>query len=925
MKRWFNSLPLAARLSAATVSATGIALFCAWLLYVAVAVAVARHDAGERLTILARALSGTAAEPLNRGEPERLRARLGALGADPGLRTITLIDAAGAVIAAVVPQRASGGVVAATEPEGGVPEDAALTRLSVRVPVALAGEPPGVLRLDADLSAVLGQAGREAAAALLALLILGLFGHTVTARLRRGVLSPVTGLARLTRQALDTKNFAIRAEKEVHDEFGALVDNCNEILSELQARDRNLRVYQGELERRVKERTLQLDSAVAEAQEAAKRAEGASRAKSDFLARMSHEIRTPMNGVLGMAELLRHSPTLEERQRRYALTIHQSGTVLLQIINDILDFSKIEAGKLELDHARFFVRDIVEDAVEILGERAHGKGLELICDVPPQLDTTVVGDGLRLRQVLINLISNAVKFTERGEIRISVRESEAGLCKSLFEFSVVDTGIGIRPENCATVFESFAQEDSTTTRRYGGTGLGLAICKQLVELMGGKIGVTSKPGSGSTFFFSVPLTTDRTVAREPRPTKLNTTRMLLVDDNATARRLLRDQLASWGVVVTEIASGREAADRLEHSFGPEFDVLVIDDQMPDMTGLELVATARQRSDLAEMPVLMMTSGSPGTPPAAHLAGGPVVFLSKPLRQNALQECLTQLLTRDGAGDTVIRKTRRSEESAESATARLRARFRRVLLVEDNPVNQEVARAMLQTLGVEVDSAWSGGEALAKLATDSYDVVLMDCHMPELDGYVTTRRFREREQAQQRPRTPIIAITANAMSGDAEKCYAAGMDRYLGKPFTIEQLYASLESCASDRIPGAGEPGRAAPVLDAKTIGRIRAMHSAANPDLFAKVVGLYATSSRALADSLRTATVVADMEAVGHAAHALKSSSGNVGATALAALCKELEAAAASRQLDAVPVLVERLLTEHQQVLEALGAVSAAA
>ena len=276
------------------------------------------------------------------------------------------------------------------------------------------------------------------------------------------------------------------------------------MLADLEKRDMNLRLYEKELEKRVRERTARLDAAVIEAQEAVTRAEQASRAKSDFLARMSHEIRTPMNGILGMAELLHHSATLDDRQRRYATTIHQSGNALLGIINDILDFSKIEAGKLELDKAPYNLRDIVEDAVEILAESAHTKGLELICDLPAQLDITVKGDAPRLRQVIINLVSNAVKFTDRGEIKVSVRQVGGDLLSALVRFEVIDTGKGIQAANLDSIFESFAQEDNSTTRQYGGTGLGLAICKQLVELMGGEIGVSSTPGVGSTLFFTVP-------------------------------------------------------------------------------------------------------------------------------------------------------------------------------------------------------------------------------------------------------------------------------------------------------------------------------------------------------------------------------------------------------------------------------------
>src|SRR5580658_7445654 len=300
--------------------------------------------------------------------------------------------------------------------------------------------------------------------------------YALAAWLLRFISAPLGNMARLAKQVGASKDFSLRADKHGDAEVGELVHGFNELLAELEKRDVSLRAYQHDLQRLVRERTVQLNATVAEAQQALARAEGATRAKSEFLARMSHEIRTPMNGVLGMAELLRDSPTLDERQRRYATTIHQSGSLLLDIINDILDFSKIEAGKLELDKAPFCLRDIVEDAVDILAERAHSKGLELICDIPAEFDTRVCGDGQRLRQVIINLLSNAVKFTERGEVKITVRHEGSSLINSEFRFEVTDTGIGIKPESCNAIFESFAQEDSSTTRQYGGTGLGLAIC-----------------------------------------------------------------------------------------------------------------------------------------------------------------------------------------------------------------------------------------------------------------------------------------------------------------------------------------------------------------------------------------------------------------------------------------------------------------
>jgi two-component system, sensor histidine kinase and response regulator len=926
MKRWINNLSLASKLRIMIICAVVVALLLGSVLYTAAEVLSQRRSLAQHLVTLATAVGENAAAPLKLSDRALARNVLESLRADPNIRAVTLYDAAGQIF--VGTSLGGENAIPTGRPWPWGFDDAVddkqsvrfsdLTHAHIQVPVMLNGERLGAIHLDADLTQLYARTQRALRYMPFGLLLAGLVAFVLSSRPRSFISVPVSELVQVTRDVLESKNFSIRAYKERDDEFGTLIDGFNEMLAELERRDRNLQAL-------VRERTERLDIAVAEAREAAKRAEGANRAKSDFLARMSHEIRTPMNGVLGMAELLRHSPTLDARQRRYAVTIHQSGTVLLQIINDILDFSKVEAGKLELHTARFCVRDIVEDAVEILAERAHSKGLELICDIPAQMETRVSGDGLRLRQVMINLISNALKFTESGEVKIKVRQMESNLLDPFFYFEVIDTGIGIKQENCASIFESFAQEDSSTTRRYGGTGLGLAICKQLVELMGGRIGVSSSPGKGSTFFFSVPLPVDPTATRDSRATALKSTHMLIVDANSTTRGILKQQLLSWGVMVAEASSGREALEILDKAFGGEFDAFIIDGQMPKLSGAALATAIRSRPEFADVPIVMMNAGPTATPAAGNSHGGAMAWLSKPMRRTQLQSCLTGLLTNRSVAEAGSAEIARRSADAAGQIGPTTSRIRRVLLVEDNPVNQEVGRAMLQELGVEAVSAWSGEEALEKLAADRFDVVLMDCQMPKLDGYATTSCFREWERKHQRSRTPIVALTANALSGDADKCFAAGMDRHLGKPYTAEQLYEVLESCGSDSIEARAEAKIANAILDQRTLGRIRALHKPGSPDLFAKVVGIYASSSLALIEVIRAAAASNDAAGIMQAAHALKSSSANVGATALADLCKEIEAAAGGGDLQTACVLIERLLAEHQRVLQALDAQNIAA
>jgi len=762
-----------------------------------------------------------------------------------------------------------------------------------------------------------------------ALVLAGLVAYALASRLQHAISRPISELIQVAHSVRESKDFSIRAERTTDDDFGSLIDGVNDMLADLEKRDRNLRLYENELEKRVRERTARLDAAVIEAQEAVGRAEQANRSKSDFLARMSHEIRTPMNGVLGMAELLHHSTTLDDRQRRYAATIYQSGHALLGIINDILDFSKIEAGKLELEKTPYNLRDIVEDAVEILAERAHTKGLELICDLPSKLDITVLGDAQRLRQVIINLISNAVKFTERGEIKVSARQVGGDLLSALVRFEVTDTGKGIQPENLATIFESFAQEDNSTTRQYGGTGLGLAICKQLVELMGGEIGISSKPGIGSTFFFTVPLAADPTAVRELPAGGLNRARMLIVDDNLTNREIVGQHLRSWGVMVSEASSGREAMAILDRALGGQYDALILDGQMPDMDGAALARAIRAHHEYSDVPILMMNTVLTAAPAQTSAQQAKAAYLTKPVRRAALHACLSQFMNHRSGATLTLTSTAPQATAAAGAGRQQPATTatRRVLIVEDNVVNQEVARAMLQELDVAAVSSWSGEEALEKLATERYDAILMDCQMPKLDGYATTRRFREWEQAQQQPRTLIVALTANALAGDAEKCIAAGMDRYLSKPFTIEQLHQALEPEGANNAAAAASAGAHGEgvVLDQQTLERIRAMRRPGGPDLLVRVVDLYVSSSNALIDTMLTASRREDAVTVANAAHALKSSSANVGALAFAELCSEVEAAANGGRTEQALGLVKKLVTEHRQVLHALDAQSAAA
>ena len=647
----------------------------------------------------------------------------------------------------------------------------------------------------------------------------------------------------------------------------------------------------------------------------------ASRAKSEFLARMSHEIRTPMNGVLGMTELLRGTK-LDGRQQKYAETISKSAESLLTIINDILDFSKIEAGKMALDDAPFDLEQIVEEAAELLAEPAHAKGLELICRLPPGLHSAYRGDGMRLRQVLINLLSNAVKFTERGQVVVRVREL-AGRDEQqvVLRFSVEDTGVGIRPDNQRRIVDSFSQEDGGTTRKYGGTGLGLAISKQLVELMGGSIDVRSTPGQGSTFAFTVPLAREVRSEVELNVDALAGRRILVVDDNATNRAILREHLQSWRVEVTEATSGAGALEQLKSAArsGAPIDLVVLDYQMPEMSGMDVLKAARATPELRDLRVVLLSSMSRAADDTDWRAQRVEACLTKPVRRTHLYTALSRVVA-DTLSDTAIVRALKLDDAALAAAAtRLGLN---VLLVEDNEVNQAVARGMLEQLGCEVTVAGDGVLGARAFEGGQFDVVLMDCQMPTLDGYGATARIRAYEKSVDWPRTPVVALTANALEGDREKCLQAGMDAYLAKPFTQNQLRRVLESC--EAAPPQSPAARGT-VLDPRALEQIRALQQPGAPDLLEKIIALYLDSSRILTGKIRAALAASDANALREAAHALKSSSANVGATALVEIARQIEAMGRDANLDAAFQLVDQMLQEYPNVVSALQAQQRAA